>query len=329
MDLAARERGGILEYRESDADAAQSRADPSGFRYEVPVNDGNEGELTLPFASSAPFEAPTAACWHVHLELRPEELVALHRLGLTKGAIAWREGMPEWQPLKDAADPRRDRDLDASDIVIRDDDSSTASDWSDAITVASDRELSHPMLQALGSAPDAAGRLPERARRATLPPTSPLFAAGGRPHVAPVSVTRRDSGSQLTFPPPPVPHARDTGIPRTFAGMPAPPATGVPGFVPPPRLPSAPPLPTFAPADEALGTFATQPLASFPPTSAVFEPTGASSSLRSRTLWFSVIGLALLSAVVEFRRVRRVHHERTRRSATRCRGDEGERSSRR
>lgn len=38
--------------------------------------------------------------WHVHLELQPEELITLHRLGFTGGALAWREGMPEWQPIK-------------------------------------------------------------------------------------------------------------------------------------------------------------------------------------------------------------------------------------
>jgi hypothetical protein len=298
-----------LEYPEPDADTAQSHADTSGFRYGSPANDG---ELTLPFASPAPLEDPTAACWHVHLELRPEELVALHRLGLTKGAIAWREGMPEWQPLKDAGESQRGSEVDVSDIAIGSDGNSAPSDWSDAITIASDRERSDPMLPAFGSAPDAAGRLPERARRATLPPTSPLFAAGGRPHVAEVSATRRNTGSVSafppplsrsaagvsSFPPPPVPNVRDTGNPRPFAGAPTSLGSGVPGSGSPLRLPSAPPLPTFASSDGVAGTFATQSLASFPPTSAGFDPPGVTSSLRRRTLWFGAIGLALLSAVV-------------------------------
>jgi hypothetical protein len=298
-----------LEYPESDADTAQSHADPRGFRYGGAANDS---ELTLPLASSAPFKDPTAACWHVHLELRPEELVALHRLGLTKGAIAWREGMPEWQPLKDAESSPRGSDVDASDIVTGSDGNSAASDWSDAITVASDRELSEPLPPALGSAPETAGRLPERPRRATLPPTSPLFAAGGRPHVAEVSATPRNTGTISTFPPPPArgtagvssfppppaPHPRDPGAIRSSAGIPTIMVGGAPGSMPPPRLPAAPPLPTFATADAGLGAFATQPIASFPPTSAVFEPTGVSSSPRRRALWFGAIGLALLSVMV-------------------------------
>jgi hypothetical protein len=295
-----------LEHPESDADTAQSHADPNGFRYGGPANDS---ELTLPLASPAPLKDPTDAYWHVHLELRPEELVALHRLGLTKGAIAWREGMPEWQPLKDTGAAQRGSDVDASDIVIRSDDDSAASDWSDAITIASDREPSQPLGPALGNAPGASGRLPERARRATLPPTSPLFAAGGRPHVAEVSATPRPistfpsplprgAGSGSSFPPPPVPPARDLGGPRTLAGIPMTPVSGFPGSSAPARLPPAPPLPTFATAEAELGSFSTQPIASFPPTSAVFEPTGFSSSPRRRALWFAAIGLALSSATV-------------------------------
>ena len=92
-----------MEHSESSADTASSLADPNGFRYGA---GANESELTIPRASLAPFELPpeTPTNWHVHLELRPEELVALHRLGLTKGAIAWREGMPAWQPLRDSND---------------------------------------------------------------------------------------------------------------------------------------------------------------------------------------------------------------------------------
>ncbi|MGC4094003.1 MAG: hypothetical protein QM756_40060 [Polyangiaceae bacterium] len=69
----------------------------------IPRTDGrraSDAEITRP-QNEGPFEAPNAApSWHVHLELQPEELVTLHRMGFTSGALAWREGMNDWQPLR-------------------------------------------------------------------------------------------------------------------------------------------------------------------------------------------------------------------------------------
>ncbi|MFZ5893728.1 MAG: hypothetical protein ACOY0T_21885 [Myxococcota bacterium] len=73
-----------------------------------PRTDGlraSDAEITRP-QNEGPFEAPESPpSWHVHLELHPEELVTLHRMGFTSGALAWREGMRDWQPLALGAPP--------------------------------------------------------------------------------------------------------------------------------------------------------------------------------------------------------------------------------
>lgn len=58
----------------------------------------SDAEITRPHNDL--IDDAAAPAWHVHLELRPEELVVLHRLGFTGSALAWREGMREWQPLR-------------------------------------------------------------------------------------------------------------------------------------------------------------------------------------------------------------------------------------
>lgn len=63
------------------------------------VRRTSDAEITRPH-NDLPSEPPPLPAWHVHLELQPEELITLHRLGFTGGALAWREGMPEWQPLR-------------------------------------------------------------------------------------------------------------------------------------------------------------------------------------------------------------------------------------
>src|SRR5690606_25444765 len=94
---ASYSRGGVVDHPENGADPKSTLADPNGFQY---GSRPGEPELPPPRDSAPSIEVPTAASWHVHLELRPEELVALHRLGLTKGGLAWREGMDTWQPLR-------------------------------------------------------------------------------------------------------------------------------------------------------------------------------------------------------------------------------------
>ncbi len=277
-----------MEHSESSADAASSLADPNGFRYGAA--GANEGELTIPRASLAPFELPaqTPTNWHVHLELRPEELLALHRLGLTKGAIAWREGMPEWQPLRESSDniqlgsevlARAMQSLEESaERAGTSPQPGPRESWSDAITIASDRgsEPAHEAQELLPpiDVDTAAHILPPRVRRATLPPTSPLFAAGGRPHVAPVSAPPRTGSVVSTLPP--------SGTPDAVAAL---------------SLPSAPRLPSFAP--EAAAGFAAPALPSAPPPATVFEPSIVTQPGPSRrALWMGAIGLAAASAFI-------------------------------
>jgi hypothetical protein len=278
-----------LEHSESSADTASSLADPNGFRYGAAT--ANESELTIPRASLAPFELPpeTPTNWHVHLELRPEELVALHRLGLTKGAIAWREGMPAWQPLRESNDNMQlGSEVLASAMESLQETAELASSgelpgpresWSDAITIAADRG-SEPANDAQELLPPidvdtAMHILPPRVRRATLPPTSPLFAAGGRPHVVPVSAPPRTGNSVSTLPP--------SGTPDAIAAL---------------ALPSAPRLPSFAP-DAPAPAFAAPTLASAPPPATVFEPSIVTQPGPSRRmLWLGAIGLAAASAFV-------------------------------
>jgi hypothetical protein len=278
-----------LEHSESSADTASSLADPNGFRYGAAT--ANESELTIPRASLAPFELPpeSPTNWHVHLELRPEELVALHRLGLTKGAIAWREGMPAWQPLRESNDnmqlgsevlARAMESLqETAELASSGEPPGPRESWSDAITIAADRG-SEPANDAQELLPPidvdtAMHILPPRVRRATLPPTSPLFAAGGRPHVVPVSAPPRTGNSVSTLPP-----------------------SGTRGAVAALALPSAPRLPSFA-ADAPAPGFAAPALASAPPPATVFEPSIVTQPGPSRRmLWLGAIGLAAASAFV-------------------------------
>ena len=71
-----------------------------------------EDEITLPRLSAPSLsEAERARAdelheddvdaqrWVVQLELEPEQIVPLYRLGLARGAVVWRDGMEEWRPL--------------------------------------------------------------------------------------------------------------------------------------------------------------------------------------------------------------------------------------
>lgn len=289
-----------MEYQESGADTANSLADPNGFRYGA---GASEGELTLPRASIAAFEVPQPANWHVHLELRPEELVALHRLGLTRGAIAWREGMEAWQPLRESQEPiglgseilgraamQSSSDLEPT-VASAPSSSSSPSDWSDAVTVASDRgsDPANHLVPATDGDGDSVILLSPRVRRATLPPTSPLFAAAARPHVAAVATpsrSRTGGGAGSSYPPPSAAFG-DSAVPLPFGA----PSSGAQAFPPAPRMPS------FASPDPAqFGAFpaSTAPLS--------FEPTGVTPAFRRSNLWLGALGLAgasmLFGAVV-------------------------------
>src|SRR5262245_62120028 len=75
-------------------------------------------EITRP-DNGPPYEHPTVTRpWHVHLELRPEQLLTLHRLGFTGGALAWREGMDDWQPLSEGGEPGEELEQPAATAPI-------------------------------------------------------------------------------------------------------------------------------------------------------------------------------------------------------------------
>lgn len=65
----------------------------------------SDAEITRPLNEGPLQEEHGAPAWHVHLELHPDELAKLHRMGFTSGALAWREGMNDWQPLSVGTPP--------------------------------------------------------------------------------------------------------------------------------------------------------------------------------------------------------------------------------
>src|SRR5690606_27994474 len=42
---------------------------------------------------------PADGRWSLRVELKDEEIARLYAQGLTRGALVWRTGMPEWRPL--------------------------------------------------------------------------------------------------------------------------------------------------------------------------------------------------------------------------------------
>jgi len=77
---------------------------PTPKRHTFRVSDD---AITRP-RNAAPDQDSDSEAWHVHLELQPEELMALHRLGLANSALAWRAGMHDWEPLPPEASTGRE-----------------------------------------------------------------------------------------------------------------------------------------------------------------------------------------------------------------------------
>jgi hypothetical protein len=55
--------------------------------------------------------------WSMRVELKDDEIARLYAQGLTRGALVWREGMPEWRPL--LITPELSRLLHSTPIMLR------------------------------------------------------------------------------------------------------------------------------------------------------------------------------------------------------------------
>jgi hypothetical protein len=155
--------------------------------------------------------------WHVHLELRSDELVALHRMGFTSSALAWREGMPEWQPVGQGpggtTSVRRDR---KSDRPMRPDGTRAPQPKrvrTDSKPPAAVEAVRTPMS---GPPPPPPPVVRSREQRATdLPPAS-----DGLPADARLDALARHATSSAPPPPPPPPPtdlAQSGSVPRPTA----------------------------------------------------------------------------------------------------------------
>lgn len=322
-----------MDHPENGADPKSTLADPNGFQY---GSRPGEPELPPPRDSAPSIEVPTAASWHVHLELRPEELVALHRLGLTKGGLAWREGMDTWQPLRmpsaevtgtpepgamvesgetgpsgmattHEATPPHEATMPsacANDSTVEQEPLDV--DDSDEVTLARDRSN----VTVIPTQPPASQRPSARpaseendnhsypGRRAGLPATSPLLSAPPRPVVAPISVKPVRTAPSV----PPVglmPPGGGSGL-SAVSDFVAPKVAGLSATLPS----GAAPLDTFVPPPPPVPAFVPSD-ASVPhamtgvtsvPPPTVIETRGPQLTVRS--LWLGATALAAMSALV-------------------------------
>ncbi len=155
--------------------------------------------------------------WHVHLELRSDELVALHRMGFTSSALAWREGMPEWQPVGQGpggtTSVRRDR---KSDRPNRPD--STRSPLPKRARTDSKPPVAAEPVRAPSSGPPPPPPVarPREVRATDLPPASEALPADAR-----LEALAQHATSSAPPPPPPPPPTRDAAhsgsVPRPTA----------------------------------------------------------------------------------------------------------------
>lgn len=322
-----------MEQSENGPDLKSTLADPNGFQYGARPSDP---DLPPPRDPAPSIELPTAACWHVHLELRPEELVALHRLGLTKGGLAWREGMEAWQPLRMSSsglagpvEPGAMAASDSMDLPVSatpneatmpsarsnesffeeepldadDDEITLARDRSNVTVIPSQPPPSSHRPNNVRAISDESDSRSLPGRRAALPATSPLLAAPARPVVAPVSV--RPVRTVSSVPPPQGlgPGAGTGSGLSALNDLNAPRAVGLSTTLPSGApldtfVPPPPPVPAFAATDASgLASVSRVPgLASAPPPPAVVEPRAPQLTVRS--LWIGATGLAALSALV-------------------------------
>lgn len=148
--------------------------------------------------------------WHVQLELHPEQLVTLHRMGFTNGALAWREGMDHWQPLRvgsgaDVEEPERSEDAE-EELADADEDAPGDMDEGDS------------------SETYEGGESPSSRRRFVFPRSPVAASVPPPPPVYPRSTLR---------PPPPEP--RDAHVLDELLARPLPPPPRLPTMAPPVR----------------------------------------------------------------------------------------------
>jgi hypothetical protein len=172
-----------------------------------PRTDGlraSDAEITRP-QNEGPFEANTSPpSWHVHLELHPEELVTLHRMGFTSGALAWREGMNDWQPLNlgvppPLAPPEQRTENSVSNVPM-----ALVRRRTPELPLPSPRDLpssperSEPKERSGAQPAELAPRLQAFSRRArSIPPLAP-------PMLVPVIGNSARPNLELLPPPPPI-----------------------------------------------------------------------------------------------------------------------------
>lgn len=172
--------------------------------------------------------------WHVHLELRSDELVALHRMGFTSSALAWREGMPEWQPVGQGpggtTSVRRDRKSDRPNRP----DSTRSPLPKRARTDSKPPVAAEPVRAPLSGPPPPPPPVarPREVRATDLPPASDALPADAR-----LEALAQHATSSAPPPPPPPPvrdAAHSASLQRPSAptarldAVPAQPASSIP-----------------------------------------------------------------------------------------------------
>lgn len=80
-------------------DAARARRGEERDGEERDEDRGEKGDTESKDAESKDDLDEAQRRWLVQLELEPEQIVPLYRLGLARGAVVWRDGMEEWRPL--------------------------------------------------------------------------------------------------------------------------------------------------------------------------------------------------------------------------------------
>jgi hypothetical protein len=251
----------------------------------------SDGDITRPHNPLPRLEVTSnPSHWHVQLEVRPEQLAALQRMGYTSGALAWREGMDGWQPLRVGVEV--ETELSEADIESSDEDG----DEREASGTQTRLDDAEPTLARTGS------------RR------SFVFPRGHAPG-DPVALVPAPPISNR--PPAPEEHVLDDLFAR-----PLPPPPRMPGSVPPrssdevsyePHLHAAAqetearytpaplalvPKPSWLTQTHRVPVAIERPISIPPPAVLDMYHGGPHALLRQRTLWLGMGATVLLSAAV-------------------------------
>lgn len=261
-----------------------------------------DADITRPNNPMPRIEIPSAPpAWHVHLELRPEQLVTLHRMGFTSGALAWREGMDRWQPLS------------VGQVELAESDPSSPSEWIESSGESVEPEDSDDRTESASSLQRKERRTtgrsgssrPSSGRAGAVDATrrSFVFPRGRRPTgtVTAVQAMPVALGTMRPPPPPALVNAQSAEVEldenelEDIIHDP---------LLPAPRLPSSLPAPSLAlvpkPAwltQAAYGPSSLDRLASVPPLS-MDSPFVRGPMLRPRTLWLGAAAVVVMSACV-------------------------------